>query len=132
MPRYDVECIECGIEVQDIRLNDLDKPAYCSRCGNLSERLFPLTGILGFQPFEGYWDEALGCDVSGRRERRQIMAAEGLQEAGDKRGGARNFDRHAPDHIKPRPLQGKSYSQVKAHEAEQVRLTPGPDIQGEN
>jgi len=131
MPRYDVTCSDCGTNEREIPLKDFDSPVYCYRCGREAVREFPLGAIRGFQPFESYYDEVLECDINGRREKRQILNAEGLIEAGDKRGGARNFDRHAPDHIKPRPPKGISYASVREHDAEQNRLTLPPDIQGE-
>uniref|UniRef100_A0A6M3L397 Uncharacterized protein n=1 Tax=viral metagenome TaxID=1070528 RepID=A0A6M3L397_9ZZZZ len=80
-------------------------PLPCS-CGQLAHYQFPVEAIQGFQPFEGYFDEALNCDIKGRRHRQQVMKMLHVQEAGDAVHGARNFDAKAPYHVKPLPLQG--------------------------
>jgi|TARA_R100001530_G_scaffold88287_4_gene61504 hypothetical protein len=68
------------------------------------EREFPLVNIDVFTP---YYDEALDCDITGREDKKHKMKILGVEEAGDKVGGARNFDAHAPHHVKPLPPRGK-------------------------
>jgi len=65
---------------------------------------------LGVQLLDSYYDEALGCDINGYRHKRQVMKAQGVIEAGDSVGGARNFDKHAKHHIKPLPPRGIDYA----------------------
>ena len=92
MPSYDYKCVVCDHSEAHIAKYDNRKHMRtCSLCGNSSEYQFPLRAIKGFQPFETYHDEGLGVDISGRRERRQVMNALGLQEAGDSVGGSRNY-----------------------------------------
>ena len=132
MPYYDFKCAKCQtVEEHYVRLGNLDKVVCCPLCGDEAIRQFPVSAILGFQPFEAYYDEVLDCDVSGRREKKQILVAEGLVEAGDKQGVARKFDRHAPDHIKPRPPRGRSYAEMKRHDTEVQRQVKEPNIRGE-
>ena len=92
MPSYDYKCGKCAyIEVHLVGYDSRKHMRLCSQCGSQSEYQFPLRAIKGFQPFETYHDEGLGVDISGRRERRQVMNALGLQEAGDSVGGSRNY-----------------------------------------
>jgi hypothetical protein len=59
--------------------------------------------------FEPYHDESLNCDIYGKRHREQVMVAEGVTEAGDRVGGARNFDVNASN-------GGVLFSQGKNHD----------------
>ena len=132
MPIYAYECDQCG-HIQDLKIpydrREDDHP--CERCGDgVAKYQFPFAAALGYQPFEAYWDEVLDCDVNGRREKREILKAEGLVEAGDKSGGARLFDSKLPDHIKPLPPKGISYAQMAHERAEKKRTAPKPDIRG--
>jgi len=75
----------------------------------VATRLFSREAALGFQPFEAHYDEGLGCDVHSRREKKMIMNALNVHEAGDTKGGARNFDKHAPAHITPTAVRGEPF-----------------------
>ena len=109
MPRYDYICKQCLDSVtRYVDYEDREESTGCE-CGGMKEYVFP-TGI-SFQVFEPRHDEGLGCDVSGPRERSQIMKSMGLQEAGDPVGGARPMDgKHmlkidAPKGVKHSDLQ---------------------------
>lgn len=69
---------------------------------------------------QSFYDEGLGCDVSGERERRQIMGSQGVRESGDAVGGARNVLSTAVGRQAPK---GVRYSdiQYKADRAEKIR-----------
>jgi len=93
MPSYDYKCVACSnTETHFTEYDNRKHVRLCSLCGNSLEYQFPLRAIRGFQPFEPYYDEGLGVDISGRRERRQVMNALGVQEAGDAVGGSRNHN----------------------------------------
>jgi len=110
MPRYDYTCKRCANVIEAfVSYEEREKPKKCV-CGGKAVYTFPATAALGFQPYEPWFNEALGCDVHGRREHKQIMDAMGLEEAGDPVKGSRNFDQHAPNHVKPLPPKGKSFS----------------------
>lgn len=110
MPRYDYTCNQCANVIEAfVSYDEREKPQKCE-CGGVAVYQFPATAALGFQPYEPWYNEALGCDVNGRREHQQIMSAMGLEEAGDSVHGARNFDKHAPHHVKPLPPKGVTFS----------------------
>lgn len=112
MPRWTWKCNQCKHEEDRfVPLREREMAYACEACGGTTERLFSRESALNFMPFEPYYDEGLGCDVNGRREKRQIMADMGVQEAGDAKGGARNFDTKAPYIIgKSRPRGDKYQS----------------------
>ena len=112
MPRYDYKCGTCGSgSTEFVRYEDRKKDRKCEcGCGNKATYQFPMGAALGVQILEPYYDEALGCDIHGPRHKRQVMKSQGVQEAGDPVGGARNFDKHAPHHVKPLPPQGVEYA----------------------
>jgi hypothetical protein len=56
--------------------------------------------------FEPYFDEGLGSDVYSESDRRQLMRMRGVIEAGDKVGGARNFEPKAPHLVDKLPPRG--------------------------
>ncbi len=105
MPRYDFNCLVCNFE-EERWASFEERTATCPECGDKMVRQFPLSAIKGFQPFESYYDEGLGCDINGRRERQQVMKALNVIEAGDKVHGGRNFEANAPHHVKPQPPRG--------------------------
>lgn len=114
MACYDYKCAICGrVEEHDVPYEARHHPRACS-CQGLMHYQFPLSAARGFQPFAPYYDEALGVDVTGRRQKRQTLAALGLQEAGDKRGGAR-YEERSPlaSCVVPLPPQGVSLSQLQ-------------------
>ncbi len=88
---YDFECEGCGRVSSDFATLD-DKRRLCV-CGQTMKRLFPLSA--SYQPFKPYFDEALGVDITGARQKSQVMKLMGVLEAGDKKGGARDFDEDA-------------------------------------
>jgi len=114
MPLYEFQCPMCGMaEDRTVMLADLDKEQKCNDCSAPMERQFPLEAAFGFQPYEAYYDESLGIDIGGRREKKQTLAAMGYEETGDRVKGARNFDKHAPHHVKPLPPRGVTLSDVQ-------------------
>ena len=111
MPTYDFTCKLCkGVEEKTILLKNLNNQTHYCSCGGVMQREFPIEAALGYQPFIPYYDEGLGSDVYGRRHRQQIMKQLDVIEAGDRVGGARNFDEHAPHHVKPLPPRGEVYA----------------------
>lgn len=110
MPRYDYTCKAClETTVRHVSFEQRESAQSCE-CGSEAAYQFPLGAIKGFMPFEEYYDEALDCDIKGRSHRQSVMRALNVVEAGDKVGGARNFDKNAPDHIKPRPPRGIDFA----------------------
>ena len=105
MRLYDFTCNKCSAAVERTVPFE-QKSAKCPECSGRMTRAFPTGAARGFQPFEAYYDEGLGCDIGGRRERRQVMKALNVIEAGDAKGGARNFDPKASATIKPQPPKG--------------------------
>ena len=108
MPLYDFVCPTCKRRQEDVSVPYSVTMLPCV-CGRVTHRQFPVQAALGYQPFEAYYDEGLGCDVTGRQEKRRIMQALNVIEAGDKVHGAREFDRHAPHHVKPEPPRGEPF-----------------------
>ena len=117
MPNYTYQCDTCGRE-QDryVAYEDREKPVPCTtaECVGTMAYTFPVSAALGFQPFTEYFDEALGLDIHGRKEKAQVLRSRGLQEAGDKVGGARNHETspHAARMV-PLPPQGVTLSEVQ-------------------
>ena len=110
MPTYSFYCKYCDLrEDHIVALNDINKIIRCRLCGETTKREFPVEAALGYQPFETYHDEALGVDIHGQREKAKILRDRNLIEAGDRVGGAINFDKHAPHHIKAQAPKGIFY-----------------------
>ena len=114
MPNYDYNCPKCFAH-EERRVEHREVTQTC-HCGATMKRQFPVEAAKNFQPFEAYYDEALDVDVTGREDKRHKMAALGVVEAGDKVGGARDFDANAPHHIKPLPPRGAKLKEKKAPE----------------
>jgi putative FmdB family regulatory protein len=113
MPRYDYECSSCGeVQTHQCAWDVSSHPKACP-CGGIAEKLFPVQAAFGIEIQTPYYDESLGMDISGKREKKQVLSAMGLKEAGDKVRGARDFDKHAPMHIKPLPPRGIRLSDVQ-------------------
>jgi len=112
MPRYTYRCSACGTaEDHFVTYQErLVLKPLCPSCGAVAAYQFPLEAIKGFQPFAAYYDEALDCDINDRGEKRRILKELDLHEAGDPVKGARNLDKHAPHHVKPRPPRGIPYT----------------------
>ena len=92
---YDFECPEC-VRVESDVFVESDKRnttyIYCGEGheGTKMQRLFPTSQAI--HSFEAYYDPALDCDIHGRREKKEIMAALNVQEAGDAIHGGRNAE----------------------------------------
>ena len=111
MACYDYICDDCGAtSVENIPFEARKHPIAC-QCGGWMQWQFPVTAILGFQPFEPFHHEGWGVDINGRGELRENMRARGLQESGDKVHGGRDFEtsRHANTMV-PLSPQGISLS----------------------
>lgn len=110
MPRWSWVCNKCDYEEDRlVPLRLRDEPYDCPKCGKITARQFSRESALNFLPFEAHYDEGLGCDVHTRREKKMIMNALNVHEAGDAKGGARNFDKHAPEHVKPTAVRGEPF-----------------------
>ena len=94
MPNYEYKCSICSEITAHFEnpYEDRKHMRECSLCNGMAEYQFPLNAALGFQPFESYHDEGLGVDIHGKRERKQVMTALGLQESGDPVGGERRIE----------------------------------------
>jgi|2_EtaG_2_1085320.scaffolds.fasta_scaffold76977_2 putative FmdB family regulatory protein len=112
MPAYDLQCKTCDTtEERVIMLSDLDKPQTCPLCNTQMVRLFPFEAAFGYQPFDPFYHEALDMDIHGRREQAQIYAAHGIQESGDKVGGARDYEESSlANRMEKQPPLGKTLS----------------------
>jgi len=123
VPAYDYHCPFCGaVETKFVPYADRMKQR-CDVCAEPTEWQFPVEAALGFKPWGGdYYDEALDGDITGREDRKLFLKASGLIEAGDKVRGGRNFDKHAPDHIKPRKPRGVSVWESKAKNDREVAI----------
>ena len=103
MPLYSYLCPMCAHTVEELRSvahrHDL---LTCERCGSgmSKEMARPYLDII-----EPYFDEGLGVNIYSARHRREVMQKQGVIEAGDRVGGARNFDKHAPHHVGKFTLQ---------------------------
>lgn len=110
MPNYSYYCKDCDIEYERmVRYEVREIPYECPQCHGKAEYVFPLTRNI-WGPID-YHDESLGVDIHGRRHRKEVMKAMGVQEAGDPKGGARNFEEsHATGILPP---QGISHSDIQ-------------------
>lgn len=111
MPFYDFTCKVCGKRQEDVLVvsyRDIHVRCDAPDCEGVAERDFPIQAALGFMPFEAYYDEGLGCDIRTRNHRKQVMKILDVHEAGDRVGGALNFDAKAPHHVKPTAPRGIS------------------------
>lgn len=116
--RYDYECVSCGnVTAHFVMFEAREVPKVCPECGGKAKYCFPVDAILGFQPFSPYYDEALGVDIHGRREKKETLRAYGLQEAGDRVGGARNEEKaSSANRMRPLPPRGITLSQMQQME----------------
>ena len=113
MPNYDYSCTVCGSNATEYRTYEERNERGKCACGEATAYKFPMQAALGFQPFETYYDEGLDCDISGMRERQQVMKAMGLQEAGDSVHGARNWDQENPHAVKEQKPIGRRFSDIQ-------------------
>ena len=109
---YDYECKKCN-KVVELFARFEDRTKSCEKCDSKMERLFPMGAIKNFIPFEEYYDEGLDCDITGRRQHKEVMNALNVHEAGDRKHGARNFEENNPTAIKPQSkLRGKKIDDI--------------------
>ena len=108
MPTYDFKCRSCETvnTRYGVAYEDRHNLQHCDACGGACDYVFPTDAATRVRVVDAYFDEGLGVDVHGEKERKQIMAARGLIEAGDAVGGARNFDAAAPNHVGRQPAKG--------------------------
>jgi putative FmdB family regulatory protein len=107
MPTYHYQCSRCdGITEHYVLFNDRHDVQQCALCGSGGAEYRITMPHTSF--FEPYHDESLNCDIYGKRHREQVMVAEGVTEAGDRVGGARNFDVNASNGG-VLPLQGVNH-----------------------
>ena len=125
MPLYDYRCRGCHAVKEEFLPADDGRTLSCECCGSM-ERQFPFAAVLGYQPFEAYYDEALDCDITGREHRKFVMRAKNVIEKGDRVHGARNFDKHAPHHVKPLPPRGVGFSTQEIEQRQRLKENPLP------
>ncbi len=111
MPTYTYECQNCGFRIDDFRPMKLRNELNFFCCKKLMKRIPELFVASTFVP---YFDEGLGCDVYSLSDKKRILKEEGLIEAGDRVGGAINFDSKAPHILGKEPLKGKRKKKVVA------------------
>jgi hypothetical protein len=108
MAKYDYKCKDCGDITErskSVKSDDYKNSIQCYLCGGEAEWQYPISSfnlVVVGSPYVGgspaqvkgypYHDEGLGCDISGPRERNQVMKSLGVTEAGDKVSGARKFE----------------------------------------
>ena len=109
---YDFKCNECNTIVEMFaRLEE--RTFLCTKCDSEMERLFPMSAIKNFMPFEEYYDEGLDCDITGRKQHKEVMNALNVHEAGDRKHGCRNWDSDNPTAIRPSAkLRGKKIDDI--------------------
>lgn len=119
MARYTWKCCECHHEEdRNVPSDQRDWPYACPKCLGKTIRQFPVEAALGVKFFAPYWDEGLNCDVNSESERKSIMRALNVIEAGDPVHGGRNFEKKAPHHVKPRPLRGEPFQDPRLVKAD--------------
>lgn len=119
MPKYDYKCGACGHVTEEHRTvtENHRAPGQCSECKEATEFVFP-TGGFSLWTFQPGYDEGVDMDIHSRGEKKQILKAMGLQEAGDKVGGARNFDKSGEYVRAQQPLTGRTYDTVMREKEE--------------
>jgi len=126
MPAYDFICTSCGKTSTHYQVpyEDREKPRKCD-CGGLAEYQFPLEAVKGINVFEAFYAEPFDCDVHSRGEWKHILKDNGLEEAGDKVGGARNYDEKA-NGMRPVDPKGKQYvpKRIREQRAPQPLANP--------
>tara|TARA_R110000824_G_scaffold64028_6_gene167677 strand:+ start:927 stop:1388 length:462 start_codon:yes stop_codon:yes gene_type:complete len=112
MPLYEYQCKECDESKEVFVSFEFRKEPQRCDCipqGGIANYVFPTGAINGFMPFESYYDESLNMDIHGIRHKQQTLRALNLVEAGDRKGGALNWDENAPDIVQPTSrLSGRS------------------------
>tara|TARA_Y100001951_G_C11295337_1_gene275139 strand:- start:3288 stop:3791 length:504 start_codon:yes stop_codon:yes gene_type:complete len=116
MPNYDYQCHACGQRTTHFAsYEDRHDLQSCRHCGDPSASyVISMPNVTVFEP---YHDEALNCDIHGARHRKEVMAAQGMQEAGDKVHGGRDFDEsNTEGNGGILPLQGVSFDDQRRNE----------------
>ena len=109
---YDFKCKACEKVEERFALFE-ERSHTCKKCGGEAERMFPMNAIKSFVPFDAYYDEALDCDITGHRHKKDVMNALDVHEAGDRKHGGRNWDSDNPTAIRPSPkLRGKKIDDI--------------------
>ena len=90
MPNYDYQGKSCNNYTEHrVSYEKRNEDQECGTCGGLANYVISMPRVYVFEP---YHDEALNCDIRGKRHKEQVLAAEGLIEAGDRVNGSRDFD----------------------------------------
>ena len=77
----DYRCDKCG-KVFEALANQGEAVA-CQRCGQTTQRLFPLFRVnMGPVPIGGHWDDNLQAFVRSNNHRRELMLQQGVSERG--------------------------------------------------
>lgn len=76
MPLYDYQCKGCGREVEKSAPMAERHNQTCDVCHDELEILFKPTPR--YKPFNGYFDEGLGVEVTGRQHRQRVMRDLGM------------------------------------------------------
>lgn len=137
MPTYVFQCPKCHQRHDIILPISRRHVSPACTCGAKMDRCLKAERIV-IHSVETYYDEGLGCDIHGERERRQVMAAQGVIEAGDRVGGARNFDktgthagRLAPQGVRFGDVQ-RTEERARTEEGNWEIATEGKDGRVEN
>lgn len=111
MPTYNYQCGRCeAVSEHYAEFHERHEIRTCRNCGaNSADYIMTMPNVVTFEP---YHDESLNCDIYGKRHRQQVMQAQGVYEAGDSVGGARNFDENA-NNGGVLPLQGVSHDDTR-------------------
>jgi len=113
-PNYDYECPTCNTYTEHfVSFDNRHDLQSCRGCGG-SEASYVIS-VPNLTFFEPYHDESLNCDIKGARHRKEVMAAQGVHEAGDRVGGARNFEK-ASNNGGMMPLNGRSHDDVRRND----------------
>ena len=112
MPLYSFGCPACRTDREVLRSVDARHFPLMCECGAFMKRQVESFKIDTFTP---YYDEGLGCNVWSKSDKKRIMRSLGVIETGDKVRGGRNFDKHAPEHMKPLPVQPELPAQTQEH-----------------
>lgn len=110
-PIHDLRCTVCKRLELDVRVCERPYPE-CPECGG--ERDWVPAKVSTDEWGQSRFIASLDREFSSRSELRSYMRSEGLLEAGDKVGGARNEDR-----LRGTVFSGKAFSPVATASAEQ-------------
>lgn len=123
MPNYGFTC-SCGhCEDRVVLMAERDDPQQCPKCNEKMVREFPVEAVNGVQLFEPFYHEALDVDITGKRHQKEVYRYFGIQESGDRVGGAKNIETsvHAPKMV-PLPPKGKSLSDFQRQREEGQKI----------